>query len=82
MAKWEYYRFSLTREKPSFSGTWTEFTAIIDGKKMDLRKVDEYIDALGKNGWELVSVTPISYQSSNWLGMTDWLLYYFKRELA
>jgi len=60
MNKWEYSWLSLNRER-TFVGTskpWFLFHP--DGKRVEGQQINERIEQIGDEGWELVSVVPIS----------------------
>ena len=57
--------------------TGYEYRAVetrIDSASIDSRELEETLDSLGKEGWELVSVTPILLQ-----GNTTSLIHHLRR---
>lgn len=68
MPKWEYYAFTMSRNVKLLSmGDWSEMP--------DLQR-------LGEEGWELVSVAPVSDYYGSGSGATNHLVFYFKRQKA
>jgi hypothetical protein len=83
MQKWEYHRVIKYRYQMEGFYEWTEFHAMIEGKQANPLVVWQHLQALGEQGWELVSVTPIAYQPGrDYGGMTTQLEYMFKRPKA
>lgn len=73
---WEYKSVALTRtiSEPNF--TWREDGKELPGSPNMALKAKE----LGEQGWELVTITPMSSQTGEgYTGFTNNLLYWFKR---
>jgi hypothetical protein len=73
---WEYKSVTLTRtiQQPNF--TWAEDGKELPGSPNMTLKGKE----LGEQGWELVTITPMSSQTGDgYTGFTNTLLYWFKR---
>ena len=69
MSKWEYQTIVLKRElKHGFTGTSFEWKQPID------------LNKFGEEGWELVTVVPVSDNQGSVGGLTHELRYIFKRQ--
>lgn len=69
MEKWEYKVFT-----PKMEG-WI--------KKKVSEATFEDLDALGKEGWELVAVTPVTANmGTSWGGTTASFVFFFKRKIS
>ena len=68
MQKWEYLQKSINRGNPLF------------GRIGEWKKEDFSLTQLGNEGWELVSLTPIS-SAFAWPGFTDEVIFTFKRPI-
>ena len=71
---WEYKSIYLTRSSAAWSG-WYEDNRPLYSQVSMVSKSKE----LGDQGWELISVTPLSSYSGTSSPFTDGLLYVFKR---
>jgi len=61
------------------------FTPKMEGwiKKRVSNDTEEDLDALGKEGWELVSVSPITANmGTSWGGTTASFVFFFKRKIS
>ena len=89
--KWEY-RWIIVVRAAETNADWTRwFDATADERKELPRPINTSgkVAELGEQGWELVTVTPVSnntgghvtqgYGSSDMAGYTSQLTYYFKR---
>jgi hypothetical protein len=83
MPSWEYIMFSKTLQPKGVVGSRTTAMQLWDNKFMDSDGVTamDMISEYGRDGWELVCVTPIS-ASSPYPGRTDEIMFTFKRPLA
>jgi hypothetical protein len=83
MPNWEY--LILHRNINSeFKGFPTSLvvTYFWDDDPKDSRSTQERLNALGQDGWELVSAYPTAlYQGQAWAGMTTSISYILKRSL-
>jgi hypothetical protein len=73
---WEYKSVVLTRTINAPNFTWTEDGRELPGSPDMIAKARD----LGDQGWELVTITPLSAQTGQgYTGFTNALLYWFKR---
>jgi len=78
MQKWEYFSINLSLYRDGVTiFAKTSFVAKLDGKNVSITEFDNYMNTLGEQGWELVSVTPITEAT---VGITNDIRYYFKRQ--
>jgi hypothetical protein len=69
MEKWEYKIFT-----PEMKGWIVKKVA---------NNTSEELDALGKEGWELINVTPVTANmGTSWGGTTASFVFFFKRRVA
>ena len=75
-ATWEYRAIVLTRTINAPNFTWSEEGRELPGSPDMLAKARE----LGDQGWELVTMTPVSGQTGQgYTGFTNQIIYWFKR---
>ena len=92
MAKWEYtFHVSSVnsvgiKDIPSVEELWDENGYRINGEKPKMKtkyeNEEDIINSFGQRGWELISITPISFLvNRNDLGKTTELMLTFKKQI-
>ncbi len=91
MVNWEYTFYvsnvseSGIKEIPSVANVWDDngYRRHTDGStQRDTRQKVNIVNQYGQKGWELISITPISFViSGKEIGQTEELLFTFKRPI-